>query len=285
MSEFFALASAMEADAVARYTETARQLRQQDSGELADVFDRLAETERGHVRQVEEWAKSREASVPHEPPWAIPDTFDSPPEDYARSKLMTPYLALASAVRHEQRSFAFWTYVAAHADKADVKEAAERMALEELEHVSLLRRERRKAFHAQRQRSSSSDRLITLGSLAAMERRLADLIERHPECATGGRNVGLSLAGSSREAAGRLEALGAARDLRISVPALPADRSDDIASIAEYLAEAYLRAAEASREASILGLAQDLAKFAIYRLAMLGAENTPDAPQEEERLT
>ena len=76
MDEFFALAHAMEMeprglrglgsrglDAAARYTETARQLRQQGVEELADLFDHLAESERGHVQQVETWAEQREATL------------------------------------------------------------------------------------------------------------------------------------------------------------------------------------------------------------------------------
>ena len=54
------------------------------------------------------------------------------------------------AVRNEERAFAFWSYVAAHAEVAEVRQAAETMAHEELGHVSILRRERRNAFHAER---------------------------------------------------------------------------------------------------------------------------------------
>ena len=173
----------MEKDAASRYIETARQLRQQNAGHLADVFEGLSQIEQGHVQQVEQWADHYGADASAEAPWSIPDTFDASPDEVAQSKLMTPYRALASAVRHEQRSFAFWTYVAAHAD-GEVKDAAERMALEELEHVSLLRRERRMAFHAERQEAGPV--VATLGALAATERHLADLIEKHAECVSGG---------------------------------------------------------------------------------------------------
>lgn len=269
MAEFFALARAMEADAAARYTETARQLREQDGGDLADVFDRLAETEQGHVHQVEQWAKHRDEGSLPEVPWPIPDTFDAPPQEVAGSRLMTPYQALASAVRHEERSFAFWSYVAAHADSAEVKDAAERMALEELEHVSLLRRERRKAFHAERRESGGDEGPITLSSLAATERGLADLIERNPHCVAGGGAIALSLAAAAREAASKLEAIDAASHPRLAAPPLPVSWRDDIASVSEYLAEAYLRLAESSREPHVLDVAQELAKAAINRLGML----------------
>ena len=42
------------------------------------------------------------------------------------------------------------------------------MALEELEHVSILRRERRKAFHSERQTSTPA-KPVTLSSLASFE--------------------------------------------------------------------------------------------------------------------
>lgn len=280
MGEFFALARAMEADAAARYTETARQLRQQDAAVLADVFDRLAETEAGHVQQIEQWAEHKDEGSLAEAPWPIPDTFDSLPEEVARSKLMTPYRALASAVRHEERSFAFWTYVAAHAHTTEVKDAAERMALEELEHVSLLRRERRKEFHFERQESNPAEEPITLSSLAATELRLAALIEHHPHCAAGGNTFALSLAGAAREAASKLGALDAESHSRLVTPALPAERRDDISSISEYLAEAYLRLAETSRDPHVLRVAQDLAKGAINRLGSIdrNSQSKTDVP-------
>ena len=175
---------------------------------------------------------------------------------------MTPYRALASAVRHEQRSFVFWTYIAAHAD-GEVKDAAERMALEELEHVSLLRRERRMAFHAERQEAGPV--VATLGALAATERHLADLIEKRTEC--GGPIAALATA--SKDAAVKLEALEKVVDPKFSTPGVPAGRENDIASLSEYLAEAYLRLAETSRNERVLSLAQELAKSAVYRLGAI----------------
>ena len=183
----------------------------------------------------------------------------------ARSRLVTPYQALASAVRHEQRSFAFWSYVAAHAEADEVKAAAERMALEELEHTALLRRERRKAFHADRLSGGqpAGEVPVTLATLTARERRLADLIEHDPSCAK-----------SARDTASKLEALDTTSPAEFAAPILPAGRDDDVAALAEYLTEAYLRLAETSQDAHVLGVAQELAERAIYRLGTL-------APREQ----
>lgn len=269
LDEFFAVAHAIESDAVARYSETARLLRDQGEYALAAVFERLAESERGHVAQIDTWAEHRSAIPPEKTalPWAIPDTHDAPPAELARSKLLTPYRALAIAVRHEERAFAFWTYIAAHAERADVKEAAERMALEELEHLSILRRERRKAYRED-QHASPPTQSVALSSLAALERQLATHIEQHPESAGGG-DVPVAIAADARGSADALDKIVAPDDPTISLPSIPRDARDDPIAISEYLADAYLRFAEASNNPEILSLTQQLAATAIYRLATL----------------
>jgi len=271
LDEFFALAHAIETDAAARYSETARQLRHRGSNALADLFDRLAGAGRGHVSQITSWAAHRgeKSSVEARPPWPIPDTFDAPPDEVAQSKLLTPYRALASAVRQEERAFAFWTYVSAHAEKRDVKEAAERMALEELEHVSVLRRERRKTFHAQWPVAEIAERRVTAAVLAAKERRLAELIEQSPTLSGGRDEWACMIVLASRDTASKLDALEAMKHPTLSLPRLPADLSDDPLAISELLVEAYLNLADASKDANVVRLAQDLAGAAIYRLATL----------------
>jgi rubrerythrin len=270
LDEFFAVAHAMESDAVARYCETARLLRQQGADALATVFEGLAQTERGHVDEVNAWAEHRDAAPPVKTalPWAVPDTHDAPPEEMARSKLLTPYRALASAVRHEERAFAFWTYVSAHAPSTDVKEAAERMALEELEHVSILRRERRKAFHSERKTSASPAKPVVLSSLASLEKHLATFVEQHPAVAAGP-EFAPAIVADARRAADTLAKISTRDGLRLALPNIPSGAQDDPIAISEYLAEAYLRFAEASTDPDMLAAMQDLAGIAIYRLATL----------------
>jgi rubrerythrin len=266
MGEFFALARAMEADAVHRYTHAAEALRQQNAMVLVDVFDELSKVERGHIEQLEEWAKRRGAAAGADAPWPIPDTFDISLEEIAQSSLMTPYRALALAVRHEQRSFAFWSYVAAHAE-GEIKEAAERMALEELEHVSLLRRERRKAFHSDRRATTAE--AVTLSVLAAAERRLARLIDERYARMPQTTDIA-ALAAASRNAADRLDALEKVAQPKFSTLGMLAGRENDIAALSEYLAEAYLRLAESARNEQVLVVAQELATNAIDRLRRTG---------------
>jgi rubrerythrin len=269
LDEFFAVAYAIESDAVARYSKTAKLLRDQGEHALATVFERLAESERGHVAQINAWAEHRSAAPPEKTvlPWAIPDTHDAAPAELARSKLLTPYRALAIAVRHEERAFAFWTYIAAHAERADVKEAAERMALEELEHLSILRRERRKAYREDQQ-AVPPTQSVSLSSLAALERQLATHIEQHPESAGGG-DLPVAIAADARGSADTLDRTAAHDDPTISLPCIPRDARDEPIAISEYLADAYLRFAEVSKNPEILSVAQQLAATAIYRLAKL----------------
>lgn len=271
MGEFFALARAMEADAVRHYTETANALRKQNSLPLAYIFDLLAKFERDHVDRVAEWAANHKGTaVATESPWPIPESFDVSPEEIAQSSLMTPYRAFAIAVRYEERSFTFWTYVAAHAD-GEVRQAAERMAREQLEHVSLLRQERRLSFHSNR-RAAKAD-VVTLDALAATERRLALLIEDRDNRTTDGSAL-RHFAAVSRDAATKLEALESITQQKLSIVGLPSDRNNDIVAISEYLADAYLHLAESSRHERVLTAAQELATGAIDRLAAMKSVKT-----------
>jgi hypothetical protein len=94
---------------------------------------------------------------------------------------MCPFpLALAIAARNEERAFAFWSYVAAFAEKSDIKKAAEAMAGEELRHVAMLRKERRRTYHgehdARRQAlrtGAAPDQIDAASSSAVSLRRLA----------------------------------------------------------------------------------------------------------------
>jgi hypothetical protein len=83
---------------------------------------------------------------------------------------LTPYRALAIAVRNEERAFSLLTHVAANAENTDVRLRAEALALEELQHVALLRAQRRKAFHAERHDGSNRER-----DIAVAIRSVADL--------------------------------------------------------------------------------------------------------------
>lgn len=168
VNELLGIAVAMEAEAAARYDDLEAEMNRQGDRPMADLFGRLARLEREHAEGVARWAERTGAGrpVPVEVGWEMPESF-STATDLSR---LTPYEALAAAVRNEERAFSFYTYLAAIADAAAVRERAEALAREELEHVALLRGMRRKAFHAARPKPRRLPR--DLGALRAMARVL-----------------------------------------------------------------------------------------------------------------
>jgi rubrerythrin len=145
--ELVALAHALEVEAAARYRELAERMRLSDEETLARLFLFLASVEEKHVAHIDRRSLALLGHLPAaaQVRWELPETFD---EEAARSARLTPYDALAVAVRNEERAFAFYAYVAAGTDDPAVQDFAEELAKDELEHAVLLRRERRRAFRA-----------------------------------------------------------------------------------------------------------------------------------------
>ena len=143
------LGRSIEQEAARRYLELAASMRLRDETRLAALFDFLASIEEKHAVQITERAARGGHEIPASPMprQPVPESFDA---EAGESTLLTPYRALAIAVRNEMRAFAFYSYLAATAPNASVRELAEEMAKDELAHADLLRRERRKAYRAQK---------------------------------------------------------------------------------------------------------------------------------------
>lgn len=275
LDELFALAHAMEEEAANRYAGLGEDMRRQRKDDLAEVFARLAAAEREHVDSVARWSRSHRHRDP-DPAlvrWEAPETFDrETAAEITASRLMTPYRALAMAVRNEERAFAFWSYLAAYAADVEIKAAAEAMAREELGHVSILRKERRRAYHSEHEgRRSSAARegdaamdaqrleLRLAAQLAELERRLAGA----PALRT--RELIEETMRMSREAEG--------------VGGFPATlEQSDAETIAEALADAYLEGAETADNPARVDVLQRLAESAIARLAWLRSSNAMAGP-------
>jgi hypothetical protein len=212
---------------------------------------------------VTRWSQARLGKAP-DPAlvrWDAPETFDAQTAaEMKASRLMTPYRALAMAVRNEERAFAFWSYLAAYSHDPEIKKAAEAMAQEELGHVATLRKERRRAYHREHDgmRASRQAGDIDAGEL---ERRLAVLVaelERAHAGAVANRAHELLLETTAMAA----EATGVGR--------FPANVAQgDAEQIAETLVDAYLESAEEADEPAGLDKLQGLAGRAIARLAWL----------------
>ncbi|OAE99909.1 rubrerythrin family protein [Bradyrhizobium centrolobii] len=267
LDELFALANAMEHEAATKYAELAEEMQRQGRPDLVAVFAELAAAEREHVDSVQRWSQSRRGKPP-DPAlvrWEAPETFD--PETSAEikaSRLMTPYRALAMAVQNEERAFAFWSYLAASAQDAEIKRAAEAMAREELGHVSTLKKERRRAYHREHGRKD------------------ADGLARVAPSQVDARRLELRLAAHLADAERCLQGAAAARARELLDETMEmADRAGSFGSfsgalelrdaevIAEALADAYLEGAERSDDAERVQILQRLAERAILRLAWL----------------
>jgi rubrerythrin len=154
-----ALAHALEAEAARRYRNLAAQMRRREETRLAELFDFLAGIEEKHAAQIVGravealggWDATQFIALD------VPETFDA---EAGNSRRLTPYRALAIAVRNEERAFAFYTYVAADAPDETSRRLAEELAKDELAHAFLLRSERRKAYREEvRRRPSALDRI------------------------------------------------------------------------------------------------------------------------------
>lgn len=287
MDELMDIAVAMEREAAARYEALAAQMHGQGAADLAALFDRLAELEREHGQGLERWA-ARTGGRPPESvaiAWEMPETFGSE----ADGPGLTPYDALAVAVRNEERAFSFYSYLAAMADDAAVRQRAESMAREELEHVALLRTMRRKAFHANRPKRRMRVRdLAGLRALAhGLEGEAADLCQSLADSAEGAGDVPTAAVLREVAAAARARADGLAAD-----PAIPpmtraavvrdsgvltAGSLTPVGALrlsvqnADEVLDAYLEAADLAAEEDVLAEAQRLAGSATDRLIRLRA--------------
>jgi rubrerythrin len=172
IAALLATARAMELEAIESYEALAQQMMRAEKPELVSVFQRLAAEERQHLASVEDWRDQAEVAS-EGVPVVSEDVFDEEGMDLADPELVCAYRAFSVAVRNEERAFLFWTYISAHAPTGEISQAAERMAREELGHISTLRRERRLAFHLQRQRSGPGSI-----SIARLERLLELSLQR-----------------------------------------------------------------------------------------------------------
>jgi rubrerythrin len=266
IDELFALGHAMEQEAAKKYDSLAQEMRGQGKDDLAEVFTRLAAAEREHVDSVTQWSQSRRGKRPDPAMvrWEAPEALA--PEAAAEmktSRLMTPYRALAMAVRNEERAFAFWSYLAAYSHDPEVKKASEAMAREELGHVATLRKERRRAYHHEHDRSGAEASSAPVRQIDARElelRLVAQLAEMEQS---------LSGPEAIRIRDIRQQAIGMA-DAATGLGSFPASMENKgPLEIAEALVDGYLEGAERSNDAADLERLQQLAERAISRLAWL----------------
>lgn len=241
MDELLALARAMEQEAITGYVALAERMRLEKRPDLAAVFEALTAEEQGHLANVDRWIEQSNVIAP--PALHLQEPmFDDEGAALVAPELLNSYRAFSMAVRNEERAFVFWTYVSANAPTDEIRQAAERMAKEELGHVATLRRERRRAFHDLRRSGSRPVR----AELAALELRLSDHLEARAIRAAKGaeRFRGLAEQAQARSAAAVAQPFGSSPVL----DAVPEGVEARLLSLCELLLDCYLDLAEREKD-------------------------------------
>jgi rubrerythrin len=152
-SDLMSIALQAEREAIRRYSQLSVETRAAGNESAAALFDRMVIEEQEHERLLLEWmARESIAENPAIGPisWSDPQVATTYDDDARNPHRSTPYKALAFAVHNEEIAFRFYTHVAADSDNEAVRQYAEILAREELGHAALLRAERRRAYHAER---------------------------------------------------------------------------------------------------------------------------------------
>jgi rubrerythrin len=173
-----------------RYSRLAVNMRVAGNLPAAALFERMVIEEREHERKLVEWMarESLEEQTDIAPiRWRDPRVSTTYDDEARDPRYSTPYKALAFAVNNEENAFRFYTHVAADADNEAVRGYAEALAREELEHAELFRAERRRAYHAERDRSAAhpmpdpdaiQDEAGLLATAIGLDRHFAETIEQ-----------------------------------------------------------------------------------------------------------
>jgi rubrerythrin len=164
------VANAIERESAARYAALEAAMRRRGENETADAFAAMQREEQAHIESVQHWARALGEAVPPaaEFRWRLPPELSESWDEVIGSSHLTPYRAFAIAVVNEQRAFALYSYLSAQAANAEVARQAERLALEELRHASLMRRWRRAAWHAERPQAPTAPAVMSEARFLAM---------------------------------------------------------------------------------------------------------------------
>ena len=287
LDDLLALAAVLEEQAAERYEALAGSMQARDNGTVAALFDALAREERKHYGAVHDLAGGAITDQAKDR-WR---SWLASRRDETETLPLSPsaYQALAFAVRNEERTFRHYSYIAAQASDPTVIDAAEALAQEELTHAALLRRARRRAFHAARSERAQyrpADRELPLTQealcLAALtrERSLLSLIDAFGVAAAdlgSLRTATANLLEQLRETAKTLDLPG---DPSPTPPArhrdarAPQPRRFDLQIALDRAFELYDQVADRTSDENALALAQVLAAATTARLRLLSGDPT-----------
>jgi rubrerythrin len=137
----YSLAAAQEREAERQYRTLAATFRKQGDGLRAALFRRLADFEAEHLDQIRSWAIEAGPGADGPPPFRWDDILAERPSH--RLADLGPLQALHHCIHNEERAYALYRDIAAATPDAAVRDHAERLASEELEHLLTLRQEER----------------------------------------------------------------------------------------------------------------------------------------------
>ena len=186
--DLMSIALQAEREAIRRYSQLASNMREAGNESAAALFERMVSEEQEHERLLLAWIEKESIALnPDIGPirWRDPQVSTTYNDEARDPHYSTPYKALAFAVNNEENAFRFYTHVAAESDNDAVRKYAEVLAREELGHAALLRAERRRAFHAERDANPAEpaadprniqDEPALLATAINIDRYLADAI-------------------------------------------------------------------------------------------------------------
>ncbi|MBP2301140.1 ferritin-like domain-containing protein [Azospirillum picis] len=288
LADLMGIARAMESEAVRRYGQLAGMMDRRGDAALAGIFRALVREEEGHAAAVEHWEDALGL-----PPadtgafvWHLPPDIASSWDELAERSSITPYQALSLAVLNEQRAFAFYSYIAAHAEADPVRSNAEALAREELSHAARLRRERRAAFHRERSahpadtRSAPRHRVASMADFQPLKAALLSAaVSELQELAAVLHGLGdpdgvawLERTVAELRAADSAALPGSAAAGPLPARPLPTDIAQAVraaVAVPERLAESFGDIAERSTDESVLSEALRLEELAVGQIALL----------------
>lgn len=282
VADLFAVAIAMEREAAERYDALATDMEAQGETDLAALFRRLEQAEREHENGIGAWA-GRAGIAPSR---TLSFQWDSPEapsrEDIAQAggARMSPWKALAIAVRNEERAFAAYTQIAAKTNDPTVQSYAERMAREELEHVAMLRLERRRAWRGEYSATmaalpaagppEASDAAELAAYVQAVERETAGRLSSKVQLAEDAQEPAVAgLFQDMAEDVARRAGISAPPPPQHAAPGSGLDLIRDEELRLSRLYDAYMRLIETTRDEAVLRGAQEETAVVIARLARL----------------
>ncbi|WP_440997433.1 ferritin-like domain-containing protein [Arhodomonas sp. SL1] len=268
VNDLFRVAVAMEEEAARRYDDLAQRMESAGQPELATLFRELEAQEREHETGIEGWARSQGIDATERPTfqWQSPESLTE--EEIAEAggeAVMTPEGALNLAVHNEERAFSFYVRIATEAEDREVREYAERMAGEEINHVALLRLERRRAARRRMQAEQGPRAFDDEDTLRQwLDEREREQYGRLAAIAESCRRLGLGDA-----------CAGLADEATHPQGRVPADRDALLAEVRDALRETegtyetLLRTSEEAESEQLVTLAQLAAERVLERLARL----------------